>query len=123
MPELERHLLVDDIGIYLISEDLLTLEEYQAIVKYTSRREAVVELLAKVKRKGPNVFQIFLQALQRSISESSSPHQGHVELWELLQTRVSMQGEQTLKKKSKSVSSLLGRFTKGRSRNSKVIFS
>jgi len=122
VPELERYLLVDDIGIYLISEGLLSLEEYHTIVKSTtSRREAVMELLCRIKRKGPNVFHIFLQALQRSITESSSPHQGHVELWELLQSRaVNMQGEQLLKRRSKSVSSLLGRFTKRRSKTSKV---
>jgi len=121
IPELERYLLVEDIGIYLISEGLLSLEEYQTIVNYASRREAVVELLHRIKRKGPNVFHIFLQALQRSIKESSPPHQGHVELWDLLQSRVGMQsGEQLLKRKSKSVSSLLGHFAKRRSKTDKV---
>ena len=106
VPELERFLLIEDIGCYLIAEGLLSNEEYLVLIRRTSKKEAVVELLQLVKRKGPDSLQSFLHALYRSCTESSTPHQGHNHLWELFQANMS--SAQPLKKqKSKSVLSFL----------------
>ena len=106
VPELERYLLIEDIGCFLIAEGLLSNDDYLALVRRTSKKEAVVELLQLVKRKGPDCLQSFLHALHRSCTETSTPHQGHIHLWELFQT--SKSGAHPLKKhKSKSLLSLI----------------
>lgn len=121
VPELERYLLIEDIGCYLIPEGLLTSEEYLVLTKRDSKKEATVELLQKVKEKGPDCLQSFLHALRRSCTENPTPHQGHQHLWELFQA--SLSGPHLLKKqKSKSVLSLLSwaKRNKSRSKSSKV---
>jgi len=121
VPELEHYLLIEDIGCYLIPEGLLSNEDYLMLTRRTSKKEAVVELLQKVKEKGPDCLQRFLHALYRSCTESPTPHQGHQHLWELFQA--SLSGPHLLKKqKSKSISSLLSwpKRNRSRSKSSKV---
>lgn len=108
VPELERYLQIEDIGCYLIPEGLLSNDEYLVLVRCASKKEAVVELLQKVKRKGPDSFQGFLHALHRSCTENPTPHQGHQHLWDIFQA--SMSSPHLLKKqKSKSLMSLFKR--------------
>ena len=120
VPELERYLLIDEIGCYLIPEGLLSYEDYLMLVNRPSKKVAVVELLQIVKRKGPDSMQRFLRALHRSCTEPSTPHEGHNHLYDLIQDSMSSAHMHSLKKqKSKSVWSLWKR--NKNSKSSKVV--
>ena len=108
VPELERYLLIEDIGCFLIAEGLLSNDDYLTLVRCTSKKEAVIELVQLIKSKGPDCIQSFLHALQRSCTETSTPYQGHLHLWELLQANRS--GAHTLKKKKSISLYILDRF-------------
>ena len=113
IPELEANVQLDDLGIYLISEGLITGEEHLMLARCPSRTEAVIELVQKIKRKGPSSLQCFLTALRRSCNDTVPPHMGHVHLLELFQSNIndSQLSKQT---KSKSKLSLLGWTKRGR---------
>ena len=120
VPELERFLLIEDIGCYLIAEGLLSNEDYLMLVRRTSKKEAVVELLQMVKRKGPDSLQSFLYALNRACTESSTPHEGHNHLYDLIQDSIRSAHMQPLKKqRSKSIFSLKRNKS---SKSSKVVY-
>ena len=120
-PELQEYLLIDEIGSFLIAEGLLSGDDYLVLTKRTSKKKAVVELIKLIKSKGPDCMQSFLHALQRSCTETSAPHQGHLHLWELFQTNITMTDSLPLKKqKSKSVLSLLGRTKRNKNSRHKV---
>ena len=104
LPELENYLMIDDIGCFLVSEGLLSTEDYLVLTKCSSKKQAVVEMLQLVKRKGPDSIQSFLHGLYRSCTEASTPHQGHIHLWQLF-TGTNLHPAK--KQKSKSVLSLL----------------
>ena len=109
-PELQEYLLIDEIGPYLIAEGILTGEDYLLLTKHTSKEKTIVELLQLIKSKGPDCIQSFLHALYQSCMETSTPHQGHLHLWELFQTNITMTDLHPLQKqKSKSILSLLTR--------------
>ena len=104
LPELENYLMVDDIGCYLVSEGLLSTDDYLMLTKCSSKKQAVVEMLQLVKRKGPDSLQRFLNGLHRSCTEAPTPHQGHIHLLQLF-TGTNLHPAK--KQKSKSVLSLL----------------
>ena len=121
VPELERYLVIEDIGCFLIAEGLLNNDEYLTLVRYSSKKKAVVDLLHLIKSKGPDCMKSFLHALQRSCTETSTPHQGHLHLWELFQTNITMTDSHPLKKqKSKSILSLFGRTKRNKNSKHKV---
>ena len=121
VPELQRYLLIDEIGCYLIAEGLLSNEDYLTLVNHTPKRVAVVELLQIVKRKGPDSLQRFLYALDRSCTEPPTPHEGHNHLYELIQEGISSAHMHSLKKKSKSPWSLFKR--NKHSKSNKVVYN
>ena len=106
VPELQQYLLIEDIGSYLIAEGLLSGDDYLMLTKRTSNKEAVVELLHLVRKKGPDCLESFLNALRRSCTEATTPHQGHLYLWELFQANRS-EAQPLKKQKSRSLLSLL----------------
>ena len=123
VPELERYLLIDEIGCYLIAEGLLSNEDYLMLVGRPSKKVAVVELLQMVKRKEPDSLQRFLHALHRSCTDSSTPHEGHNHLYELIQASISSAHMHPLKKrKSKSVLSSVLKWNKN-SKSNKVVYN
>ena len=113
IPELEANVQLDDLGVYLISEGLITGEEHLMLARCPSRTEAVIELVQKIKHKGPCSLQSFLTALRRSCNNTVPPHMGHVHLLELFQSNIddTQLPKQT---KSKSVLSLLGWTKRGK---------
>lgn len=113
IPELEANIQLDDLGIYLISEGLITGEEHLMLVKCPSRTEAVIELVQKIKRKGPCSLQCFLAALRRSCNDTVPPHMGHVHLLELFQSNIN-DSQLSKQPKSKSKLSLLGWTKRGK---------
>jgi len=113
IPELEANIQLDDLGIYLISEGLISGEEHLMLAKCPSRTEAVIELVQKIKRKGPCSLQSFLAALRRSCNDMVPPHMGHVHLLELFQSNIN-DSQLSKQAKSRSKLSLFGWPKRGR---------
>lgn len=113
IPELETNVQLDDLGVYLISEGLITGEEHLMLARCPSRTEAVIELVQKIKRKGPCSLQSFLTALRRSCNDTVPPHMGHVHLLELFQSNIDA-SQLTKETKSKSKLSLLAWTRRGK---------
>ena len=113
IPELQANVQLDDLGVYLISEGLISGEEHLMLAKCPSRTEAVIQLVQKIKRKGPCSLQSFLAALRRSCNDTVPPHMGHVHLLELFQSNIN-DSELSKQTKSKSKVSLLGWTRRGR---------
>jgi len=117
VPEMQNYLLIENIGGFLIAGGLLNGDKYLALTKSTSRREAVVDLLQKVKR-APDSLNIFLHALERCCNEITPPHQGHEELLRMFREAQGKANTKVQRKKSKS-SSLLN-WAKKRTKSHKV---
>ena len=113
IPELEANVQLEDLGVYLISEGLITGEEHLMLARCPSRTEAVIELVQKIKRKGPCSLQSFLTALRRSCNDTVPPHMGHIHLLEVFQSNINA-SQLTKESKSKSKLSLLAWTRRGK---------
>ena len=113
IPELEANVQLEDLSVYLISEGLITGEEHLMLARCPSRTEAVIELVQKIKRKGPCSLQSFLTALRRSCNDTVPPHMGHIHLLEVFQSNINA-SQLTKESKSKSKLSLLAWTRRGK---------
>lgn len=77
LPELARYLNFNQFSLYLVSERLLTPGECKYLLQpQHTRQYRVISLVEALESTGPNCYQRFRRALERSLEEEDA-HMGH----------------------------------------------
>ena len=84
LPELVRYINLNQLCPYLVSERLITLAVCKELLQphQTSRQYCIVSLVDAMESTGPNCYQRFRRALERTMNEESDVHLGHEHLLE-----------------------------------------
>ena len=84
LPELVRYINLNQLCPYLVSERLISLAVCKELLQphHTSRQYCIVALVDAMESTGPDCYQRFRHALERSMSEESDVHLGHEHLLE-----------------------------------------